>query len=92
MDVGFVARALVLAIEQFFELFLQISGLIVLLRRFEGIHDWSVIFSELIRERRRGIGIVERERVPGRRRYSRLELPRSRIAGSRCSRFPTSSG
>ena len=78
---GFLARALVLAIEQFFELFLHISGLTVLVRRFEGIHGRPVIFSEFIRERLRGTGIVERKRVPCEWAIAQSQKPR----GRRCS-------
>jgi hypothetical protein len=62
---GFLARALVLAVEQFFKPFLQISDLTVLLRHFEGIHGGPIVFSEFVHERLRGAWIVKRKRVPG---------------------------
>jgi hypothetical protein len=54
-----------LAVEEFFQLFLQISGSTVLFRRFEG-NSWSArnIFGIHPRTQQ-GAGIVERKRVPG---------------------------
>src|SRR5262249_19188490 len=43
---GVLARAFVLAIEQNFQLFLEITGAVVLFRGFKGIHGRSIVFSE----------------------------------------------
>ncbi len=45
---GVLAGAFVLAVEQSFELLLQVAGFAVLFRSFECIHGWPVIFSEFI--------------------------------------------
>ena len=47
---GILAWAFVLAVEQNFQLLLQITGSTVLFRRFECIHGWPVVFSECINE------------------------------------------
>src|SRR6266568_2312035 len=47
---GVLVRAFVLAVEQNFELLLQIVGFSVLFRSFERIHGRSVIFSEFTDE------------------------------------------
>src|SRR5262245_3462308 len=57
--------ALVLAVEQFFQLFLQISGSTVPFRRFESIHGRPVVFSECMHKCHGGARIVEHKRVPG---------------------------
>src|SRR5262245_58513457 len=62
---GILTGALVVAIEQDFQLLLQLSSSTVLFRRFEGIHGGPVIFSKFVQECRRGAGIVECKRVSG---------------------------
>src|SRR6266851_1294004 len=56
---GIHARAFVLAVEQTFELFLQVAGFAVLFRSFECIHGRSVILSEFTDEFRWLPGKVE---------------------------------
>ena len=54
---------LILAAEQIFEFFLELSGPAGLLCGFEGVHGWSVVGFEYIHERRWLAGKVEGERV-----------------------------
>src|SRR6266581_13296 len=48
---GIPARAFVLAVEQLFQLFLQVSRSAVLFCGFECIHGWPVVFPEFIHQR-----------------------------------------
>ena len=48
---GIRARALILPVEEIFQLLLEIRGAAVLFGRFEGIHGGSVEFPELFHER-----------------------------------------
>src|SRR5438876_12177340 len=56
---GVLVRAFVLAVEQNFELLLQIAGFTVLFRSFECIHGRPVIFSEFTDEFRWLLGKVK---------------------------------
>ena len=61
---GSLACALVLAIEQNFQLLLQIAGTAVLFRGFERVHGRSIVLSEFIDELGRRAGKVEKIGVP----------------------------
>ncbi len=62
---GILASALVLAVEEVFEFFLQIGVLAVFFGGVEGVHRGAVIFSECIHKGGGGSGIVEVKRVVG---------------------------
>src|SRR5712671_2602678 len=64
---GVLAGAFVLAVEQHFQLLLQVADLAVLFRGFEGIHGRPVIFSECIDEFRWLAREVEDVGVPEKR-------------------------
>src|SRR6476661_8692444 len=61
---GVLARAFVLAVEQNFQLLLQIAGLAVLFCSFECVHGWPVVFSEFIDEFGWPAGKIEDVGIP----------------------------